>query len=93
MDYEDWSTRVAMRAVCPDREYRWRIENERNFEVVAQALMLDVARTNQLRTMSEQSRIDNIATNINGISQDEVETAAAEEVWRYQNERNLEALA
>ena len=82
-----------MQALCPDREYQWRIENERDLEVVAQAWMLDVARTNKLRRMSEQSRLDNVTTNINGNSQDEVETTAAEERWRHQNERNLEALA
>jgi hypothetical protein len=36
MDPEEQKRRVAFKATCPDRENQWRIQNERNLEMVAQ---------------------------------------------------------
>ena len=80
-------------AGCPDRENQRRIQNERNLEMVAQEWMLGIASTNLLRDMSERSRLDNVTKNIPEISLDTVEAADAEQRWRDQNERDLEALA
>lgn len=83
----------GFQATCPDRENQWRIQNERNLEMVAQEWMLDIASTNLLRNMSERSRLNNVTKNIPGISLAAVEAADAEQRWRDQNERDLEALA
>jgi len=83
----------GFQATCPDRENQWRIQNERNLEMVAQEWMLDIASTNLLRNMSERSRLNNVTKNIPGISFAAVEAADAEQRWQDQNERDLEALA
>jgi hypothetical protein len=93
MDPGEQKRRVAFKATCPDRENQWRIQNERNLEMVAQEWMLDIASTNLLRNMSDLSRLNNVTKNIPGISLAAVETADAEQRWRDQNERNLEDLA
>jgi hypothetical protein len=43
--------------------------------------------------MSERSRLHNITKNVTAVSLAEVEAADAEQRWRDQNERDLEALA
>ena len=93
MDPEERKRRVVFKATCPDRENQWRIQNERNLEMVAQEWMLDIASTNLLRNMSERSRLNNVTKNIPCISLAAVEAADAEQRWRDQNERDLEALA
>jgi hypothetical protein len=89
MDPEEQKRRVAFKATCPDRENQWRIQNERNLEMVAQEWMLDIASTNLLRNMSERSRLNNITKNIPSISLSAVEAADAEQRWLNQNERDL----
>jgi hypothetical protein len=93
MDPEERKRRGVFKATCPDHENQWRIQNERNLEMVAQEWMLDIASTNLLRNMSERSRLNNVTKNIPGISLAAVEAADAEQRWRDQNERDLEALA
>ena len=93
MDPEEQKRRVAFKATCPDRENQWRIQNERNLEMVAQEWMLDIASTNLLRNMGERSRPNNVTKNIPGISLAAVEAADAEPRWRDQNEHDLETLA
>ena len=76
---------MAFKAPCPEIEYQWRVENERNLEMVAQAWLLDVASTNLLRNMSERSRLNNVTKTLSAaISQAEVEAADAEQRWRDQ---------